>query len=46
MESFFCFWINLFVDVPQGLMGFVFGLFGAEAPNIFGGVKSFFGCNV
>lgn len=46
MGSFLCFWVNIFIDLPQNFLNFFFGIFGLDAPSLFTGVQSFFGCNV
>ncbi|MFQ5429132.1 MAG: hypothetical protein ACE5E1_02380 [Phycisphaerae bacterium] len=44
--GFLCFWLNLLIGVPQGLLDFLFGLIGQTAPQLASGIGSIFGCNL
>ena len=46
MGSLLCLSIQLMFDLPQALLGFLFGLFGQTAPDLTSGIGSIFGCNV
>ncbi len=46
MDSLLCISIRLMFEIPQGVLDFLFGLFGQTAPDLSHGIGSIFGCNV
>ena len=46
MTSLLCTLITAFVQIPQAIFDFVYGIFGVTAPDLTFGVGSLFGCNL
>ncbi len=44
--SILCAFVQFFFDFPQTIINLVFGLVGAEPPDLTFGIGSIFGCNL
>ncbi|HPF38413.1 MAG TPA: hypothetical protein P5081_19190 [Phycisphaerae bacterium] len=46
MTSLLCTLVTAFVQIPQAIFDFFYGIFGLSAPDLTFGVGSIFGCNL
>jgi len=44
--SFFCIAVDVFFQIPEMVLGFLFGLVGLDRPDLTFGIGSIFGCNL